>query len=651
MKKKLYLCVLCAFAVNIFLSWNTSIIPIDGEHDSLRYLEMAEAQYQGKWLGPYNHLTLIRSPVYSGLLSVNRLMNWPLAQMQTCLYLLSVVLLAAALRMMDVPDGRIAAGCILSAFHPAILIACRFVATEAVYTAAVTAALAGAIGVLGSLKKGGWLSWVFWLIILSLSIALAWRVRDESVWLIPAAMVYFGYLAMIIVSFISAQPPPRPSPAGGGSFSAPPPSEGERFSAPPSAGGERFSAPSSSEGGSFFAPPPSGGRLGGGPARWKHIGLLFFCMIIPILSVYLFTTWIQQQNLKHYGVAVVNEMSEPGFKSALSRLTRLDGDSHHPYIPISRKAMAEAERISPHFRMLYPDLSHQLNGSGWSRFGCGWMGICDELAGGWAVWAVRDAANSVGVYADAVTAAAFYADLAKEIETGCRNGSVACTSNPTGNMLAPPIQWIDIPRIAFSSFRVGWMTLWMGDLPEAYRQIAESPPSRELAEKYFPINGGIYAHGSQITVMIHGTLFWLYRTIHIVGGGWLLIFTVILITAWMRPIRLLPPAGGGREGGNAVLTKCYDLSVMFGRTGERRFPWINGWFGVDTMMMRHPVWVMTMVLFFSRLAIVSYIDAMSFWAQSRYMMAVYPAFIMLLCLAFPWRKFPRRRDWTAAPKA
>jgi hypothetical protein len=529
--------------VIVFLSWNTGIIPIDGQHDSLRYLEMADAQFHGKWLGPYNHMTLIRSPVYSGLLSINRLMNWPLARTQTCLYLLSVALLAAALRKMDMPDVRIAAGFILSACHPAMLISCRFVATEAAYTAAVTAALAGAIGVLGSLKKGGQLAWVFWLTTLSHSIASAWRMRDESAWMIPAAMVFVGYLLI-----------PRPA------------------------------------------------------ARWKSFGLRFFCVAIPVLSVYSFTVWIQQQNMKHYGVAVVSEMTEPGFKSAMSRLTRLDGDSHHPYVPISRKAMVDAERISPHFQILYPCLSHQLNGSGWSQFGCSWMGVCDELAGGWAVWAVRDVANSAGVHADAVTAAAFYADLAKEIETGCRNGSAACTTNPTGNMLAPPLQWIDIPRIVYSAIRVGWMTLWMGDLPEAYRQIADQRPAVELAAKYISVTGRIDEQGSRVTVTIHGILFWLYRVLHVIGGAGLVIIAAIRFAEWKR---------------------C-------------RFSDVKAWL--------HPVWVLTGVLILSRLAIVSYIDAMSFWAQSRYMMAIYPAFMMLLCLSFPGWRFPRRRGWRAAPE-
>lgn len=543
MKKVLLLCVLCAFAVIFLLSWNTGIIPIDGQHDSIRYLEMAESQYQEKWLGPYNHMTLIRSPVYSGLLSMNRGMEWPLGRTQVLLCLLSVALLAASLRKMDVSDVRIATVCLLSVSHPAMLISCRFVATESVYTAAVTAALAGAIGVLGSLKKGDRLAWVFWLMILSLSAASVWRMRDESLWLIPAALGYLGYLCC-----------GKPMLCG-----------------------------------------------------WKSMGVRFVCLVLPLLSVWGCTAWIQHQNLKHYGVAVVNEMTEPGFNSAFSWLTRLDGQSHHPYIPISRKAMMDAKRISPHFRMLYPYLTRQLDGSGWSQFGCRWMGVCHELAGGWAVWAVRDAAGSIGVHADAVTAAAFYADLAQEIETGCRSGNISCTSNPTGNMLAPPIWWIDIPRIIYATTRVGWMTLWMGDLPEAYRQIADMPPPAELARKYLPVVGRIDADGNRGIVMIHGVLFWIFRGVHLIGGVWLLVSALILAAAWMRRL-----------------------------------------FHIEKMQC-HPVWALTVVLFFSRMAIVAYIDAMSFWAQSRYMMAVYPVFIILLCLSFPRWKSPKRRDWTAAP--
>jgi hypothetical protein len=52
-----------------------------------------------------------------------------------------------------------------------------------------------------------------------------------------------------------------------------------------------------------------------------------------------------------------------------------------------------------------------------------------------------------------------------------------------------------------------------------------------------------------------------------------------------------------------------------------------------------------MVLITSRLAIVSYVDAMSYWVQVRYMLVIYPALITLICLTLPFWLFPSQQDW------
>jgi len=118
-----------------------------------------------------------------------------------------------------------------------------------------------------------------------------------------------------------------------------------------------------------------------------------------------------------------------------------------------------------------PYLSRQFDGAGWSRFGCDYMGICNELAGGWTVWVIRDAAASIGMHDTADKAAGFYRDIARDIERGCSAGTVACTRNPTGNMLAPPMKWIDIFRVLKSGVKMIWMTIWLGDLPGTYHHM------------------------------------------------------------------------------------------------------------------------------------------------------------------------------------
>jgi len=192
---------ICFFSLllSISLQWNTGIIPLDGPHDSLNYLNMAESILRDEWLGDYNQMALIRSPVYSMLLAFNGAMGWALQRMQAIAYLLSVGLLAVALKTIDMAGWRIAAVCILCSFHFVAWIPCRFVATEALYTPVITIALAGAIGVIGSVKRCGY-PMGFWLMMLFISAAVAWRMRDESIWMIPAAVVFSLYLFLEMMS-------------------------------------------------------------------------------------------------------------------------------------------------------------------------------------------------------------------------------------------------------------------------------------------------------------------------------------------------------------------------------------------------------------------------------------------------------------------
>lgn len=559
----------CIFSVSVslFLQWNTGIVPISGVHDSLRYLDMAETLSKGKWLGEYNQMALIRSPVYPGVLALNRVMGWSLQQMQTIAYLFGIILLAVALQKMNVPGCRIAAVCVLCAFHPAAWIPCRFVATEALYTPVVTIALASAIGVMGSVREARY-PLVLWLLALSMSVALAWRMRDEGLWLIPVSVAYIGYFMWELM------------PGGR--------DQGSRI-------GEQ-------EGGGGGWRVATGKQ---GTTDWRRWGLGIACVALPGLSIFILTVWIQQQNLRHYGVAVINELAEPGFKTAFSWLTRLDGESHHPYIPVTRKAMYDANRVSSHFQMLYPYLSSQFDGGGWSKFGCQWMGVCDELAGGWAVWAIRDAADSIGAHVSADQAARFYADLAQEIETGCRTGQLSCISNPTGNMLAPPLKWIDIPRLLYSTAKVLWMTFWLGDLPETYQPIAGQAPSVELTERFWPVVGTLDGRQSIFIVNFGGILSWMFRVIQTICGLWI---TAVIVMKGIARIR-----------GKSSLMK----------DGDYRSLWVIG---------------LLMVLITSRLAIVSYVDAMSYWVQVRYMLVIYPALISLICLTLPFWPFPRQQD-------
>jgi hypothetical protein len=549
---------ICFFSLllSISLQWNTGIIPLDGPHDSLNYLNMAESILRDEWLGDYNQMALIRSPVYSMLLAFNGAMGWALQRMQAIAYLLSVGLLAVALKTIDMAGWRIAAVCILCSFHFVAWIPCRFVATEALYTPVITIALAGAIGVIGSVKRCGY-PMGFWLMMLFISAAVAWRMRDESIWMIPAAVVFSVYLLWEMRSDKNRQ----------------------KLDHERETGGFRNQI-------SFFR-----GK------RWKQWGLGMAGIGLPCLCVFALTVWIQQQNLRYYGIPVVTELAEPGFQSAFKWLTKLDSEIHHPYVPVTRKAISDACQVSPNFELLQPYLSRQFDGAGWSRFGCDYMGICNELAGGWTVWVIRDAAASIGMHDTADKAAGFYRDIARDIERGCSAGTVACTRNPTGNMLAPPMKWIDIFRVLKSGVKMIWMTIWLGDLPGTYHHMDAQKPSAELSTRYQFITGEPNNHERTFFIRYGGVLLWIFRMVQTIGGLWILASGLINGIRWIR--------------GHSKIS-------------------------INSNGKRHWVIVLLIAVIISRLAIVSYIDAMSYWAQLRYMLVIYPALMTLICLLLPF---------------
>ncbi|MEZ4526861.1 MAG: hypothetical protein R2941_13160, partial [Desulfobacterales bacterium] len=315
--------------LSLYLHWDSSIYPLEGNHDSIRYLEMAETMLKGEWLGSYNHMTLIRLPVYSMLLALNSMAGWRLHIMQHILHILSIILLSYALKSAKTEDWRNTFVCILCILHPVLVMPVNYVATEAVYTSFATVVLSGFIGCWGE-KNGSLFCMLFWLITLSISLALLWHIRAESVWILPSCILLFTL--------------------------------------------------------SLFCPGV------GFSARCKKLLFLF----IPFLFVFVVKDGLERMNQKYYGISVAHEIAEANFVNAFKGLSRLDGERHHPHVPVTFAAMNEAYQISPNFFRLKSFLSEQKDGKGWSQFGCEWMGICDELAGGWIMWAVRDAAASAG---------------------------------------------------------------------------------------------------------------------------------------------------------------------------------------------------------------------------------------------------------------
>jgi hypothetical protein len=230
------------------------------------------------------------------------------------------------------------------------------------------------------------------------------------------------------------------------------------------------------------------------------------------------------------------------------------------------------------------------------------MGICDDLAGGWTLWAIRDAAASIGLYSSAAHANEFYGAVAREIRQACETGTVKYSTNSTGNLLAPPVTLTDVPRILISSAKLAIMAITFGKQLDDLETPPEIHTTPNLVARYQTITHDQNSQ-CQCTALRMPHFYWItYRIIQI--GG-------VLLVAAMFAAGLL----------------------RF--KWKKHFPW---------QKTSRKIWIAAIcvsVFVLSRLALIAYIDAMSFEAHIRYLLAIYPAMIVLIGLALPPIRYPK----------
>lgn len=168
--------------------WLASSRPLEAigwaHYDDRWFLQRAIDILEGRWLGEYNHLTLIKGPMYPLWVALMASQRIPLLFAQQCLYALAclsaVIALASAIR------SRIIQGClfVVLLFNPVSLaddVATR-VSREAVYPALTLFVFAAAAGTMLRLERRS--SWL-WSVFAGASIAVFWNTREEGVWILP----------------------------------------------------------------------------------------------------------------------------------------------------------------------------------------------------------------------------------------------------------------------------------------------------------------------------------------------------------------------------------------------------------------------------------------------------------------------------------
>lgn len=155
-----------------------------------------------------------------------------------------------------------------------------------------------------------------------------------------------------------------------------------------------------------------------------------------------------------YGSFIGVEVTSSPFSDAMSALQSVQAGKQIPYVPVSKQAREAIYQVSPSFLKLKGYLDPP-TGSLW-QFGCQFYAeTCGEIAGGWFMWALREAVATNGFYDSPKKAAAFYRRLTNEVQEACRAGQLQC--KPLLISMVPRIaasQWANAPASLLHGLRM-----------------------------------------------------------------------------------------------------------------------------------------------------------------------------------------------------
>ena len=157
-------------------------------------------------------------------------------------------------------------------------------------------------------------------------------------------------------------------------------------------------------------------------------------LLLPFIIFATAINTISMINFINYGIYTTVDIKAKGFVQAYSALMRVKSQ-YKPFIPVPREAREKIYQISPTFKELQPFLE---TSNGFISTSCRVIpSTCQEkdYAGGWFIWALRDAVARAGYYVDANQTDSFYQKIAREINQACDEQKLDC--KPFRKSLAP----------------------------------------------------------------------------------------------------------------------------------------------------------------------------------------------------------------------
>jgi len=352
-------CLVCVVLKLWFISAQPVIAIGGAGHDDRLFLNLANNLLCLQWLGPYTPLTLAKGPMYSLGIAGTFLLGIPLPLAQHLLYLAGCGLLVRALRPL-LPSERAAALLFLLLWWNPMTYQSTVLGRilRQNFYTPETLLLFAALIALHTRREAPRKIRLAWGSLLGLAGVALYLTREESIWAAPSAA-----LLIAVTAWTSWR---------------------------------------------------AGDRLRSLAAPLVVAAGCAAAVLVTICSL----------NYAHYGWFGTVEFRAPEFIRAYGALQRVRPAVEIPRVPVSREGREMLYRVSPAFAELRPTFE--------GRVGLGWATASEsvthldpkrrEIAGGWFMWALRDAVHDAGHAHSAREALAFYARLADEVNAACDDG-------------------------------------------------------------------------------------------------------------------------------------------------------------------------------------------------------------------------------------
>jgi hypothetical protein len=232
------------------------------------------------------------------------------------------------------------------------------------------------------------------------------------------------------------------------------------------------------------------------------------CFLAPIQAI----SFI---NLYNYGYYGITDIKGRHFKQALKSLQSVVFGEPLPFQPVPASSRKEIYKHSPAFAELQGILESE--GNPWRSGGkTAYPQVGNDYAGGWFLWAFRDAVAKAGYYKNPMAAEDFYARVAQEIEAAQQQGLLPKASSPVPYM--PPISRENMALIPEASARaLGFTTHQKIGIPVLPNSSSDHPVGRLKDFRKFLGNPKTVPSDSEITeFQIKG---WYYSN----AGDWLVL--------------------------------------------------------------------------------------------------------------------------------